>query len=138
TAIKASAAATVSQRMLRVPARLSSSGCCSDSGRNGTSDLTVPRRAADLAPARADALELGGRERAGLEQRRVRRPALRLRRPDDRGVHAGHAQGEPQRGADRRVGRSLQERIVELAQARPVGLVVRPPPPSPPPPPPPS
>src|SRR5206468_3960646 len=88
------------------------------------SDLTRPRRIGDLAPARADPLELARRQSAGLQQRRVLLPSPRLRGPDDRSVDTRHAQREAQRGGHARVRGISQEWIVQRPQAGPVGLVV--------------
>src|SRR5262249_40175280 len=87
------------------------------------SDLTLPRRVGLLAPPRTNRLELVGRQRSGGQQRRILLPAARLRRPDDSGVDARHAQREAQRDAhcDRRV---ADERIVETAQALPIVRIV--------------
>src|SRR4030095_5501617 len=93
--------------------------------RSKSSDLTFPRPVGDRAPARPHLLELARRQPARPEQRRVLRPPLRPGGADDGGVNARHTQREAQRGGGGCLGRTLQERIVESPQTRPVGLVVR-------------
>jgi len=88
------------------------------------SDLALPRRVGLLAPPRTDRVELAARQRSGGEQRRVLLPSPRLRRPDDGGVNARHAQREAQGDPGRARRRVAHERIVEVPQALPVVRVI--------------
>src|SRR5437762_10640436 len=88
------------------------------------SDLALPRRVGLLAPPRTDRVEFAARQRSGGAQRRVLLPSPRLRRPDDGGVNARHAQREAQGDPGRARRRVAHERIVEVTQALPVVRVI--------------
>src|SRR5438309_1501153 len=96
-----------------------------DPGRVSRSRLPGPGGVGGLTPARADRLELLGRQGARLEVGGVLWPALWLHRAHDGRVNARHGERETERGGRARLRRVPEEWIVEGAQAGPVRLVVR-------------
>src|SRR5215470_4095432 len=86
--------------------------------------LSFPVGRGGLAPARANGLELGGRQRARLDASRVLRPSLGLAGSRDRGVNTGNAQREAQRRRHRFVERSRQKGVIERPQPVPIRAVI--------------
>ena len=68
----------------------------------------------DLAPTRADGLELLWRQGSGLQQGGVLPPAAGLGCADDRGMDAGDTQGEPERRGAAAVGVGLEEVVASF------------------------